>query len=313
MNPRYTQTFASHSALFSLPALMTTAIALWFVLGTPNQYEAKTSLWVDTPPPAMSSLEQTDASVLTPAAQAQMLLDELLTTRSFRLAIAAAGPLRNFLERHQTRGYSPQAVLARVRGEGSLDDRVLAALGPKNVSTTLAGPQVLRITLRGPTRTVAAGTLQALIDQLNVERRNLDVGRYEDQVAFFENEAKAARSELAKGVRDMVRTVKASLITAQRSLDQAALDLAASQREQGMFSVVDPVALPAKPVVRAKMTVLLLAAGVIIGTIISSLAVVAASGFGATRTPAREPDASSPREQGSAGGPAVAHAARLQS
>jgi hypothetical protein len=77
-----------------------------------------------------------------------------------------------------------------------------------------------------------------------------------------------------------------------------------------MFSVVDPVALPAKPVIRAKMTVLMLAAGVIIGTLMSSLAVVAASAFGAARE--QEADASSPSEQGSAGGPAVVHPARAQ-
>jgi hypothetical protein len=157
---------------------------------------------------------------------------------------------------------------------------------------------------------VAAATLQALVDQLNTERRNLDVGRYEDQVTFFENEAKAARDELTNVNALPARAAKAALVTAQRSLDQAALNLAASEREQGMFSVVDPVALPTKPVIRAKMTVLLLAAGVIIGTLMSSLAVVAASAFGAARE--EEADAASPREQGSAGGPAVVHPARVQ-
>ena len=34
-----------------------------------------------------------------------MLLDELLTTRRFRLAVAADGPLRNYLKSDQTHGY----------------------------------------------------------------------------------------------------------------------------------------------------------------------------------------------------------------
>jgi uncharacterized protein involved in exopolysaccharide biosynthesis len=45
---------------FFAPILFAAAIAVWFVLGSANEYKSTTSLWVDTPPPGASSLDQTN-------------------------------------------------------------------------------------------------------------------------------------------------------------------------------------------------------------------------------------------------------------
>src|SRR5438105_6626974 len=185
MNPRYRQTFARHRVLFSLPVVIATAFALWFVVGAPKQYESATSLWVDTPPPGLSSLENTNTSILTPSAQAQQLLSELLTTRRFRVAIGHEGPLAHYLATHSSAGWGPKAMLAQLRGQGAVDDRVFKELGPKNVLTTIAGPQVLGVSVRVPAPAVTGGPLKALVDQFNLERRSLAVGREQASISVF--------------------------------------------------------------------------------------------------------------------------------
>src|SRR2546423_13062903 len=104
MNPTYRQTFSRHKVLFGLPAVIMLLFAIWFVLGTPKEYKASASLWVDTPAPGPSSLNNSNTSELTPAAQAQMLLGELLATRQFRLDIGHKSPLSKYYAEHSSEG-----------------------------------------------------------------------------------------------------------------------------------------------------------------------------------------------------------------
>src|SRR5205085_10624649 len=123
--------------LFSLPVVLTTLLAVWFVLATPKTYEAGASLWVDTPPPGASSLNQTNTSILSPAAQSQQLLSELLTTRQFRLTIGHQGPMAQYFAAHPSQGWGPTALLAKLRGSKSVDDQTAAALAVGHVVTTV--------------------------------------------------------------------------------------------------------------------------------------------------------------------------------
>lgn len=293
MNPRYRQTFARHRVLFSLPIAIATLIAIWFVIGSPKAYESATSLWVDTPPPGASSLNNTNTTLLTPAAQAQQLLTELLTTRHFRLAVGDEGPLATYLAKHSTDGWGPKALLATLRGKGSVDDRVFAALSAKHVLTTLAGPQVLGISLQGPTPSVAVGTLNALVDQLNAERRNLDVSRAQSSMVYFQNQVNAAKAGLAAAQTNLAngaasgsdthalaqaeRVAETRMRSATRDYNQAALNLGATRGEQGIFKVIDPIKLPAKPVTGKKKTLFALVAGLFVGALISFLGVLVVS------------------------------------
>jgi hypothetical protein len=276
--------------LFSVPIAVAALIAIWFVVGSPKAYQSATSLWVDTPPPGVSSLNNTNTTLLTPSAQAQQLLTELLTTRHFRLAVGDEGPLAKYLATHSTDGWGPKALLAKLRGKGSVDDRVFAALGPKQVLTTIAGPQVLGISLQGPTPAVAVGTLQALVDQFNAERKNLDVGRAQSAMAYYQNQVKAAQAGLVSAQTNLAngtasgsdthalaqaeRVAETRLRIATRAFNQTALTLSASRGEQGIFKVIDPIKLPAKSVMKKKKTIFALVAGLFVGAMISFLGIV---------------------------------------
>src|SRR5262249_45658673 len=145
MNPGYAETFTRHRILLSAPIVLAVFVAIWFILGTPASYEARAALWIDSPTPQETSLNQTDSAILPPAAQAQSFLNELLPTREFRVEVGRRGPLAKFLAAHRTAGWSPTAMLRRLRGAGSVDDRVVSALGSSNLTVTVQGPQVLAI------------------------------------------------------------------------------------------------------------------------------------------------------------------------
>ena len=122
MNPSYRQTFSRHKVLFSLPVVITTVLAIWFVAGTPKQYKAGATLFVDTqiwtvvprrPEPAES----------TPAARAQQLLTELLATKRFQGEVGRAGPLNDYLAQHPSEGWGPTSLLKKLRGSGSVADQ----------------------------------------------------------------------------------------------------------------------------------------------------------------------------------------------
>jgi uncharacterized protein involved in exopolysaccharide biosynthesis len=296
MNPRYKETFARHRVLFTMPVVVAVLFALWSVVGSGTKFEASTSLWVDTPAPGVSSLENTNTSLLTPSAQAQQLLGELLTTRSFRLAVGHEGPLASYVAKHPAPGWGPGAFLAKVRGSGSVDDRISAALGPKNVLTTIAGPQVLGVSVRSTSSPVAVGTLKALVDQFNLERKNLDVGRQQASMSFYKNQVLAAQATLSAAqtnlqngsapgstasLHDLTQAehvAEARLRTATRAYNQAALNVAASKSEKGIFRVIDPIEPPAKAVGGKKKTLFALVAGLFVGALMSFLGIVFVSG-----------------------------------
>src|SRR5436305_3754390 len=264
MNPSYVQTFNRHRILFSLPIALATLFALWFVAGAPKAYKSSTSLWVDTPPPAASSLDQTDASLVTPAAQAQQFLGELLTTRRFRLAVGHAGPLAKYLSTHSSGGWGPSALLAKLRGSGSVDDRVVAALDPGHLQATVAGPQVLGITLKGPSPVATVGTLRALVGAFNGERKNLDVTRRQGAVAYYQGQLSAAQSKGASPAR---------IAAATKALHRATVSLAAARAEKGVFQVIDAAKLPAPPVSGMKNLVFALIGGLFAGALVSLLGI----------------------------------------
>ena len=94
----YLQTLRAHRVLFALPVVVAAVIATWFVLGAPKQYQAGTSLWFDNAPSTdvTAGQQQTDSTgaVIPPAAQGQTLLNELLSTRHFRVVGRAGEPAR---------------------------------------------------------------------------------------------------------------------------------------------------------------------------------------------------------------------------
>lgn len=276
MNPAYKETFARHRILFILPVVLTGIIALLFVLSAPKVYEAQASLLVDNPPPGTSSLDQNNPNVLSPAAQAQQFLNELLATRGFRLAIAKRGGLTNYLAAHASSGFSPLGLL---RGQQPLDSRVLAALDPKHVVATVAGGQILLLSLKGPEPVVAAKTLSALIKQLDLARINLDVQRAKDTVALYQRRFEKATKALATAPTPQAAAVYSQQAkAATKGINQWRLLAASAEAESQTVHIQDNPTPPAGPVSGKKKAVMGLVGGLFVGALISFLGIVLMSG-----------------------------------
>ena len=294
MNPSYVQTFNRHRLLFSLPVVILTVLALWFVAGTPKQYKAGASLFVDNPAPQQTSLNNPNPAEITPSAQAQQFLTELLATKRFRLEVGRKGPLSKYFATHASEGWGPTGLLRKLRGSGSVPDRTAAALDAKHVLTTLPGGQVMSIEVHGPTPEVAVGTASALVGELINARRDVNVSRQEGAMTHFKNQADAARaaiesmsSQIAGGglstaeVQGLVQArdgAETRLMRATRGYNQAALSLAAARAERPPYHVRDAPGLPAPAVGGIKKQVFGVFAGVFVGLLISFLAIVLLTG-----------------------------------
>jgi hypothetical protein len=290
MNPSYVQTFNRHRVLFSLPVVILAVLALWVVAGTPKQYKAGASIFVDTPVTEPSSFTDPNPGDVTPAWQSQQLLAELLATRSFRLKVGRKGPLTKYLAAHPTEGWGPKALISKLRGSGSAADRTWNALDATHVITALPGGQVMSIELHGPTPEVAVGTLSALLTTYEQERREITVARQKSAIDHFKSQIAGARS-----VIDLVNTrstngtpfpedalsLKAAetrLKRATRGLNQATLSLAAAKSAPPTFKVLDAPSLPAPPVSGMKKSLFGVVAGIFVGCLISFLAIVLLTG-----------------------------------
>jgi hypothetical protein len=293
MNSTYRETFSRHKALFLAPVVVTTVLALWFALGTPKQYKAGATLFVDTQS-GPSSLDESNPGLLTPSARAQQLLAELLVTKRFLAEIGSRGPLDDYLAKNPSEGWAPTSLLRRLRGGSSVGDRRAQALDFKHIVTLVPGGQVLSIELRGPTPAVAVGTLQALITSFNLQRRELDVSRQQDSMTTFTNRISAAKTTLSRlnkemndgtlsaseiqGLAPVRRTAQAQLRNATRGYNQAALALDAAKKETGLYQEIDKPTLPAPAVSGMKKSVLTVFGGLFVGALLSFLALVLFTG-----------------------------------
>jgi hypothetical protein len=169
----YRETFLRHRYLLSAPIVIAVIVAVWSVLGSPKAYQSTTRLWIENPP------EKTSASPAnvgqTPAQQEQSVFSELLSTQKFALAVGRNTPLAQYLATHGPSGWSPTALLSG-GGGGSLDSKLIAAVGPKNVAIGVVGPQVLQVGFSGPTPALAASTLGALVNQLEKQTASYKAG-----------------------------------------------------------------------------------------------------------------------------------------
>jgi len=297
MNPRYVQTFRRHRLLFGAPIILAVIISLWFAAGSAPAYESTTSLWFDNPVGGQSLLTQNNGIVLPPAAEAQQILSELLTTRSFRLAVGDRSPLAGYVAANPTRGWSPTALIKRVLGTGSVDDRIVSALGPKEVLLTVAGPQVLAINLRAGSPEVASGTLKSLVRQFETDRGDALRTQAQASLAYLQRQVDqaskandAARRDLAsyvsshpgsttltdstlQALTQTAQTAASQLTDATNALDQANVQLSAPLSSGGV-EVLDAPRTPTGPVSGHKKLLLTLFGGLLVGVLVSGLGIV---------------------------------------
>jgi uncharacterized protein involved in exopolysaccharide biosynthesis len=290
MNPSYVQTFNRHRLLFSLPVVILAVLALWVVAGTPKQYKAGATIFVDTPPTEPSSFSDPNPGDVTPAWQSQQLLAELLATRSFRLKVGRKGPLTKYLAAHPTEGWGPTALLDKLRGSGSAQDRTWNALDAKHIMTAVPGGQVMSIELHGPTPKVAVKTLSALLATFEHERREITVARQKSAIDHFKSQIAGARTVIDRAntryangtaLPEDALTLKAAetrLKRATRGLNQATLSLAATTSAPPTFEVRDEPSLPAPAVSGMKKSLFGVVAAIFVGCLISFLAIVLLTG-----------------------------------
>jgi uncharacterized protein involved in exopolysaccharide biosynthesis len=309
----YRQTIRRYPRVLAMPIVFCAIMALWVVAGSPKQYESGASLWVDHAAPAPSSLTQTDSFVqTTPADQELQIINELLTTRDFRLAVAQRGPLGRYLSSNPSAGWGPGVLLSSLRGASPLDQQVLAELGPKRLTLEAKGPQVLHIAYQSGSPTVAAGTVKALVEEVNARLATFAAQRSRTTITVAQG-AVAAASKSVVQARQRIDAYRAgnpgansgdaqfvALLKAERA---AARDLngttarlnevssgKAAAAAATSFTLIDAPRAPIAPVSGKKSLVMAIFGGLFAGGLISALILI-------TLTPSR-PQAPELREVG---------------
>jgi uncharacterized protein involved in exopolysaccharide biosynthesis len=292
----YRQTFRRHRVLLTLPVAFALILAAWTSFGHPKTYEATASLWVDKPASAQSSLGNLNPAELPPAQQEQQVLMELLTTRSFMTAVADSSGLKQYLTTQASDGFGPTALLSKLTGAKSLQDRIVSALGPDRVLTITPGPQVLQISYTGATPALARSTLQEIVTGLERDSTNLGKRHNEVAVDYYRSQVQAAsktlsslrdqiaayaRSHRGRGARDpslaALQTAQGAASTqlneANASLSQAA-GAADAGSDGSAVHVLDAPTVPLGPTSGMKSHVMAILGGLFAGLVISFLAVV---------------------------------------
>jgi hypothetical protein len=282
------ETYRQHRLLFLLPLLIGMVLALWANLGKPALYRSSTSLWSDTAGGSANDL----SGAPPPAAQEQTTLNELLQTQYFPKAVAKRGPLEKYLTTHTSDGWGPGAVMAKLRGPATLDDRIASALSAKRVTSLVLGPHVLKINYDGPTPDVSYQTVKALVKEFEIQRTALRanaLNAYRDSVASASKALRDARTEIATYIREHPGVSASdpqmqSLVHAERNaLDQVAaatqgLGQAATSgvgSSEATLRIVDPPEIPTAAYSTHKKMAFSIFAGLFVGALVSILGIVA--------------------------------------
>jgi uncharacterized protein involved in exopolysaccharide biosynthesis len=292
----YRQTFRRHRLLLTLPVVAAVILAAWTSFGHPKAYESTASLWVDKPASAQSSLGNLNPAELPPAQQEQQVLLELLTTRSFMTGVAETSGLKQYLAAGTSDGFGPTALLSKLTGPPSVQDQIVAALGPGRVTSLTPGPQVLQVSYTGGTPAVARNTLEAIVNGL--ERESTNLGRRHNEVAvdYYRSQVQAAsktlsslrdqiaaytKSHRGRGGRDAnlaaLQTAEGAASTqvneANASLSQAS-GAAQAGSDGSAVHVLDAPTMPVGPTSGMKRRIMAIVGGLFAGLVISFLAVV---------------------------------------
>jgi hypothetical protein len=289
--------FRRHWLVFLLPIPLALAITVWVVATKPASYQSQAALWVDNPPSQPSSVGAVDATVAPPAAQQQTLLNELLTTNSFRVAVADHSPLARYLATHSSAGTGPSGLIAMLKGTPPLDERIRVAL-QGGLLTTVQGPQILAISLLAPTATVAQQTLQALITEFDAERNTVLATRNHATISGLEAALNAANRQATQthqavtayqaqnptanatsdptlqALTQAERVVANQVVTATNTLNQVLVANASPASDQSTFRILDAPSTPIGPTSGRLTSLITIFAGLVAGILTSILGVI---------------------------------------
>jgi uncharacterized protein involved in exopolysaccharide biosynthesis len=275
----YRETFRRHRKLFCLPIILGALGASLFLFGMGKTYKSTASLWVDTPPPAASTIGANTDPALTqpPAASEQAVLTELLTTRGFAASVAESSLLGKSLG-------SAAAIREAAAG----------LLGKGQVVQTVPGGQVLQISYSASSPAMAESVLGAVIAQLRNYTESRTFRHNQASVAYERVQVKAAETALTTA-RSHVAAYQAqhpgvtqadpnyvSLVAAETNaatqLTQAntALSQVSGTSNGGAWSiqVIDPPSQASTTALGKKKIVEVVLGGALGGLLVSFLAVV---------------------------------------
>ena len=289
-------TFRRHRLLLTLPVVFAVILAAWTSFGQAKSYESTASLWVDKPASAESSLGNLNPAELPPAQQEQQVLLELLTTRSFMTTVADRSGLKQHLITESSDGFGPSALLSKLTGPKSVQDQIVSALGPKHLTSTVPGPQVLQISYTGGSPAVARSTLQAIVSGLEEASESLGQRHNEVAVGYYRSQVEAAsktlsslrdqiaaytRSHRGRGAGDPnLAALQTAAGAANSQLNEAngRLTQASGEADAGSdgsaVHVLDAPTVPLGPTSGMKRRVMAILGGLFAGLVVSFLAVV---------------------------------------
>ena len=287
MSTSYRDVFRSHRLLFLVPVVLAGGLALWSAVAAPKVYRSGATLWSDTAGSANSVF-----GALPPAGQDQQMLNELLTTRYFEATVARKSPLGAYLQAHVANGSGPAALLARLRGTSTVEERIAAALDAKHVISNAKGPHVLEVNYDAPTPTLAVATLNVILREFIKERgalRQGAIGAAQSQVASASKTLSEARTNLNLYLGDhpgstrsdpelaalavAERNAVTSLANATDTMNQATTAVLNGGSSQPTLRVVDPPQLPLGPSTGKKRLAKSLVGGLFAGAIVSMLGI----------------------------------------
>ena len=155
-----------------MPVILGALAGAVFAFSSAASYKSTASLWVDTAPPLASSVGAGPSVPLItpPAASEQGILNELLTTQAFAVSVAK------------------NSSLGKVLGSSdSISVNAPAELEGGQVTSTVAGSQLLKISYSGPSPGVAQSVVKAIISQLREYNSGL-TGQHNQQSVSYEAE-----------------------------------------------------------------------------------------------------------------------------
>jgi uncharacterized protein involved in exopolysaccharide biosynthesis len=177
---RYRATFSRHRIGLILPIVIALLASSWYALKQPAKYESSMAVWFDTAVPGPSSLVNPGNTNVTPAAQGQQTLQELLGTQQFLIDVGRSGPLAHDF------GNGPASL---VNGE------ILATLTNK-FALTVSGPQVLRINLTGSNPAYMPGTLGAVATEYVTQVTGTLTARDQASISYYQAQVDSSKQAL---------------------------------------------------------------------------------------------------------------------
>jgi uncharacterized protein involved in exopolysaccharide biosynthesis len=264
-----------------LPIVLAVTASVDYVALQPRMYEASAKMLFYTTPTDVAPTGS-PYSYATAAEQQAEVLIELLKTRSFVTAVGRRGPLADYLAA-QTQPGGPMSLIRRVLHKVGLsftpappqpDDLVVEQLS-RGVQVTPLPPQIVSVSFAAPDGRVAAGTVQAIVDEFSDELVSVRRSQAQAVVTFFEQQLAAQDKEglaadaavsryldthpqqrspgalpdpTLTALRRTADATRQQYNNLQYELDQARLDLAAlSQPAATDFRLVDAPTVPPRP------------------------------------------------------------------